>query len=103
MIAARPGDTTWFTLHEALPLDRQPKWSINRGGELIAVPLFPYHLKESTGETLVQFGAQVGAALSQLLPPPHRARRMFIAVGNVFQRQDAPGYEVWLGVAVEPE
>jgi hypothetical protein len=104
MAAARPQDEPWLTLHGPLPNDATPpRWVTSKSGEFVCVPLFPYKLKSSTGETLVQFGAQAGASLAQLVPKERKIRKLFIAVGNVFQRQDQPGYEVWLGVAAEIE
>lgn len=103
-IAIDGGITEWRVLQQPLSASiTSSQWTTVSTASAIRVPLFSYNLVSTDPELLVVFGAEIGAIIRELVP--HVAiRRLCIAVGNLYQRPDGkPGYQAWIGVALELE
>lgn len=90
----------WWILQHRLP-GNGPHWAIDVGSTHVRIPMFDYLLPDPSIETLVHFGAQTGALATALIPADKKVQKLFVAIGNVFQRPDGkPGFQTWIGYAI---
>ena len=73
-------------------------WSTDNHSDVVRVPMFDYVLRSHTAESLIDFGAQAALTAFGSRPLDRGEPLKFVmVVGDVFQREDAPGYVVWAG------
>ena len=100
MAVARPNEREWRILDGPMVSGVDPTWNISLTGKTVRVPLFSYLTEGAEPEILAQFAMAQSVRALHLTPRDKPVSKVFIIIGNVFQRSDGkPGYEVWLGFA----
>jgi len=105
---SKPDESAWqilqVSINEILARPLEPKhWSLNKTGELVKVPLFPYALSRGDATTILRFGLQFGIMITELVRPKQgEIDVLFVAVGTIVQHPDRPTEcECWIGLALK--
>lgn len=105
--ATHPVDVgDWHILQDSLDNDTdQLRWSVDKAGTHVAVPMHQYLLPESNAETLMRFGAQFGLLLNHHASEKGwKLRTIMVLFSNVFSRLDGKdGYLVYVGAALRED